>query len=62
MSKLAWDVVIMVAIDVLLYLARFCVKAAKTAKKDNAPSEGSTPRDTETTSGSLDGSVQPPSA
>ena len=62
MSKLAWYVVIMVAIDVLLYLARFCVKAAKNAKKDDAPSEGSAPRDTETTSGSVEGSVQPPSA
>lgn len=62
MSKLAWYVVIMVAIDVLLYLARFCVKAAKTAKKDAAPSAGSAPQETDTPSGSVDGSVQPPSA
>ena len=37
MSKLAWYVVIMVAIDVLLYIARFCVKAAKSAKRDDGP-------------------------
>lgn len=40
MSKLAWYVVIMVGIDVLLYIARFAVKAAKRAKKDDGPSEG----------------------
>lgn len=59
MSKLAWYVVIMVAIDVLLYIARFCVKAAKSAKK---PSEESAPTATDTTSGSDDGASNPPSA
>ncbi|MBR4252130.1 MAG: hypothetical protein IKQ15_07535 [Kiritimatiellae bacterium] len=62
MSKLAWYVVIMVAIDVLLCIARFCERAAKSAKTADVPSEGSAPRDTGTTSGSAYGSVQPPSA
>lgn len=62
MGKLAWYVVIMVAIDVLLYLARFAVKAAKSAKKDDDPSEGTAPRETETTSVSPDASAPPPSA
>lgn len=62
MSKLAWYVVIMVTIDVLLYIARFCVKAAKTAKKDDSPSEGTAPQGTEPTSVSSDASANPPSA
>lgn len=62
MSKLAWYVVVMVAIDVLLYLARFCVKAAKSAKTADVHSEGGAPQEAETTSSSVDGSVQPPSA
>jgi hypothetical protein len=37
MSKLAWYVVVMVAIDVSLYIARFAVKAAKSAKKEDGP-------------------------
>lgn len=60
MSQLAWYVVIMVAIDVLLYLARFCVKAAKSEKKDDAPSAGSAPQEMETTS--VSASANPPSA
>lgn len=44
MSKLAWYVVIMVAIDVLLCIARFCERAAKSAKTAGVPSEGSPPK------------------
>lgn len=62
MSKLAWYVVIMLAIDILLYIARFGVAIIKSAKQDASPSDDSTPQDTETTSSSVDGSVQPPSA
>lgn len=62
MSKLAWYVVIMVVIDVLLCLARFVVKAEKSTKKDDAPSEGSATQETETTPVSSEGSANPPSA
>ena len=62
MSKLAWYVVIMVAIDVLLCLARFIVKAEKSAKKDAGPSEGSASQATDTPSVSSDASAPPPSA
>lgn len=62
MSKLAWYVVIMVAIDVLLCLARFCEKASKNAKKDNPPSEGTAPRGTDTASVPSDASANSPSA
>ena len=62
MSKLAWYVVIMVAVDVLLYIARFCVKAAKSAKKADGPSEEGSPQDTATTSTSSDASQNPTSA
>jgi hypothetical protein len=62
MSKLAWYVVIMLAIDILLYIARFGVAIIKSAKQDASPSDDSTPQDTDTTSSSVDGSVQPPSA
>lgn len=62
MSKLAWYVVIMVAIDVLLCLARFIVKAEKRAKKDGDPSEGSAPQETETPTVSSEGSPTPPTA
>lgn len=62
MSKLAWYVVIMLAIDILLYIARFGVAIIKSAKQDASPSDDSTLQGTETTSSSVDGSVQPPSA
>ena len=62
MSKLAWYVVIMVAIDVLLYIARFCVKAAKSARMADVPPEGSATQEADPTSGSANGSIQPPSA
>lgn len=60
MSKLACYVVIMVSIDVLLYLARFAVKAAKSTKKEDAPSEGTTPQETDTTT--VSAAANPPSA
>ncbi len=62
MSKLAWYVVIMLTIDILLYIARFGVAIIKSAKKDDAPSEGSAPQKTDTTSVSSDASTTPPSA
>ena len=62
MSKLAWYVVIMIAIDVVLYIARFGVAIIKSAKKDDGPSEGSAPSETDTTAGSDDGAANPPSA
>ena len=62
MGKLAWYVVVMVAIDVVLYLARFCVKAAKSAKTAGVPPAGSAAQEAGPTSGSAGGSVQPPSA
>ena len=62
MSKLTWYVVIMVALDVLLCIARFCERASKSAKKDDDPSEGTAPRETATTSVSPDASAPPPSA
>lgn len=62
MSKLVWYVVIMLAIDILLYIARFGVAIIKSSKQDTGPSESSAPQATETTSGSSDGSANPPSA
>ncbi len=62
MGKLAWYVVIMVAIDVLLCLARFCEKAAKSARKGDGPPAGSPPQEATPTSGSDNGSSDSPSA
>lgn len=62
MSKLAWYVVIMIAIDVVLYIARFGVAIIKSTKKDDGPSEESAPQDKDTTTDSDGVSANPPSA
>ncbi len=62
MSKLAWYVVVMIAIDVVLYIARFGVAIIKSAKNDDGLPAGSTTQETDATSGSADVSATPPSA
>ena len=59
MSKLAWYVVIMLAIDILLYIARFGVVIIKSAKKDDGPAAGSVPQNASVSSYA---SANPPSA
>ncbi len=58
MGKLAWYVVIMVAIDVLLCLARFCEKAAKSARTADGSRAECVPPET----GKADSSSNTPSA